>query len=221
MSRVVSSFGNFEFPELGSAPIPPHPQSNGSSTIISEVVQKADGAYFADMHDLGFRQHGHNNCIDPIGSLVAKYLLQSGFVVASEQAYREDAFTGRATVVLFENKERGSFLDLSIVLGDEVAKELLRRGLIQPSENRSILRSLVDEKDFRMVIEQILWEDELAEMDGKETPFAEIRRIRKDTEARRKIVMDRMRQGGRIVARGDSLDEVMRKVRAQQKPHTF
>lgn len=79
----------------------------------------------------------------------------------------------------------------------------------------------IPKKDFRMVIEQILWEDELAELEGREALFAEIRKIKADTEARRKIVMDRMRQGGRVVARGDSLDEVMRKVRAQQKPDTL
>jgi hypothetical protein len=102
--------------------------------------------------------------------------------------------------------------DLEKCLRSAAVKRLKELGVF--NEESFWFDQQIEKRDFRTVVEQILWEDELAELDGKEAPFAEIRRIKADTEARRKIVMDRMRQGGRVVARGGSLDEVMRKVRA-------
>ena len=123
-------------------------------------------------------------------------------------------------VVRFRHPDLGSELEKSLRIRDAAVERLKRIGIFN-DEGVLWWDQQITRKDFRMVVEQILWEDELAELDGKDAPFAEIRRIKAHTEARRKIKMDRMRQGGRIVARGDSLDEVMIKVRAQQRPSTF
>lgn len=102
-------------------------------------------------------------------------------------------------------------------------------GLAQQIEERALLLNLLvpdntglnllSSTNFRLILDLILLEDETLEAEGSEAKFSSLRIAIEEADSRRRQLMDKMRNGGRVITTGTSLDEVLRKVRGQQSGH--
>lgn len=109
-------------------------------------------------------------------------------------------------------KQKGGLDGLALQIEE---KALLLNLLVADETGLGLLSS----SDFRMILDLILLEDELFEREGSEANLLSLRIAIEEADNRRKLLMDRMRNGGRVMTTGASLDEVLRKVRAQQAGH--
>lgn len=98
-------------------------------------------------------------------------------------------------------------------LAEQIEGRALLLGLIVPGKAGA---NLLSSRDFRLILDLMLFEDEMLEREGSEANYLSLRTAIGEADNRRKQLMDRMRSGGRVVAIGNSLDEVLRKVRTHQ-----